>query len=50
MNVTVVRTVRDTNGNVIHRDTFRSNYKTINGITQIGWQEGDPRPGKIVDR
>jgi vancomycin resistance protein YoaR len=50
MNVTVVRIVRDANGNVIHRDTFRSNYKTINGITQIGWQEGDPRPGKIVDR
>jgi vancomycin resistance protein YoaR len=34
--VTAVRTVRDRNGNVIHRDTYHSNYATITGITLVG--------------
>jgi vancomycin resistance protein YoaR len=34
--VTVTRTVRDRNGNVIHRDTYFSNYARITGITLIG--------------
>jgi vancomycin resistance protein YoaR len=34
--VTVTRTVRDKSGNVIHRDTYYSNYARITGITLIG--------------
>jgi vancomycin resistance protein YoaR len=34
--VTAVRTVRDRNGNVIHRDTYNSNYATITGVTLVG--------------
>lgn len=34
--VTVTRTVRDRNGNVIHRDTYYSNYARITGITLVG--------------
>ena len=34
--VTAVRTVRDRNGNIIHRDTYHSNYARITGITLIG--------------
>ena len=34
--VTAVRTVRDKNGKVIHRDTYFSNYARITGITLVG--------------
>lgn len=34
--VTAVRTVRDRNGTVIHRDTYFSNYATITGVTLVG--------------
>ncbi len=34
--VTVTRTVRDRAGNVIHRDTYFSNYARITGLTLIG--------------
>ena len=34
--VTVTRTVRDRNGNVIHKDTYFSNYARITGIVLIG--------------
>jgi vancomycin resistance protein YoaR len=34
--VTVTRTVRDKDGNVIHRDTYFSNYARITGLTLIG--------------
>jgi vancomycin resistance protein YoaR len=34
--VWVTRTVRDRNGNVIHKDTYYSNYKRITGILLIG--------------
>ena len=34
--VSVTRTVRDRNGNVIHQDTYYSHYKTVTGILQIG--------------
>lgn len=40
--VTVVRTVRGADGSIIHQDTYRSNYRTINGITQVGRSLGDP--------
>jgi hypothetical protein len=34
--VAVTRTVRDSAGRVIHRDTFVSNYHRMVGITLIG--------------
>jgi len=34
--VTVTRTVKDRSGNVIHRDTYFSNYARITGLTLIG--------------
>jgi vancomycin resistance protein YoaR len=34
--VTAVRTVKDKNGAVIHRDTYNSNYATITGIVLVG--------------
>jgi vancomycin resistance protein YoaR len=34
--VTAVRTVRDKDGNVIHRNTYHSNYARITGITLVG--------------
>ncbi|MGK2852188.1 MAG: VanW family protein [Candidatus Limnocylindrales bacterium] len=34
--VTAVRTVRDRDGKVIHKDTYFSNYSRVNGITLIG--------------
>ena len=34
--VTVTRTVRDRKGNVIHKDTYFSNYARITGIVLVG--------------
>ena len=34
--VQVTRVVRDRNGNVIHKDTYFSHYKTVTGIVLIG--------------
>ena len=34
--VTAIRTVRDRDGNVIHRDSYFSNYARITGITLVG--------------
>ncbi len=45
---TVTRTVRDANGNVIHRDTFYSRYAMIKGITLVGRRAGDPKHGTEV--
>jgi vancomycin resistance protein YoaR len=42
---TVVRTVRDANGNVIHQDTVFSKYVRVTGLTLIGRSDGDPRAG-----
>ena len=44
--VTVSRTVRDRNGNVIHRDTYFSNYARITGITLVG--QGTVVPPEVV--
>ena len=44
----VVRTVKDAAGNVIHSDTFVSNYKTINGLIMVGRFPGDPASGTQV--
>jgi vancomycin resistance protein YoaR len=44
----VVRTVRDAQGNVIHEDTFRSDYKTITGTVLVGRYPDDPPAGRRV--
>src|SRR4051794_21050240 len=45
---TVIRTVRDTAGAVIHQDTFKSHYKTIDGLIMVGRVPGDPPSGTKV--
>lgn len=40
--VTAVRIVRDEDGNVIHRDTYYSNYARITGIVLVGKGEAEP--------
>ena len=45
---TVIRTVRDAAGNIIHQDTFKSNYDTINGLVMVGRYAGDPPDGTTV--
>jgi vancomycin resistance protein YoaR len=45
---TVVRTVYDAAGNVIHRDTFKSNYDTVDGVVLVGRYPGDPAAGNRV--
>ncbi|HUG48190.1 MAG TPA: VanW family protein [Candidatus Limnocylindria bacterium] len=47
---TVVRTVHDANGRVIHRDVYFSRYAMIKGITLVGRSPGDPRHGTEVRR
>jgi vancomycin resistance protein YoaR len=42
--VTSVRTVRDANGTVIHRDTYYSNYARITGIVLVGRGSVAPKP------
>ena len=44
----VVRTVKDAAGNIIHQDTFKSSYKTINGLIMVGRYPGDPPSGTTV--
>lgn len=44
----VTRTVRDASGEVIHRETFYSNYISVDGITLVGRAPGDPPDGTIV--
>lgn len=38
----VTRTVRDASGNVIHQDTYRSDYKKVDGIVLLGRCNNDP--------
>ena len=45
---TVVRTVRDANGTVIHEDTFFSDYIKVDGIYRVGRYPGDPRDGTKI--
>jgi len=44
----VTRTVRDAAGNIIHEDTFNSDYRNVNGIYMVGRFPGDPRPGTRI--
>jgi vancomycin resistance protein YoaR len=48
MDVSVTRTVRDAAGNVIHEDTFISDYKTVNGMSEVGRYPGDPPAGTVI--
>lgn len=45
---TVIRTVKDAAGSIIHQDTFKSNYDTINGLVMVGRYPGDPPDGTTV--
>jgi vancomycin resistance protein YoaR len=45
----VERVVTDTNGAVLHDDTFRSSYRRVVGLVLIGWQPGDPPPGTVKE-
>jgi vancomycin resistance protein YoaR len=48
MDVSVTRTVRDAAGNIIHEDTFISDYGTIDGLTEVGRYPGDPPDGTVI--
>lgn len=45
---TVVRTVRDANGKVIHKDTFNSSYRLLHGLTLVGRYKNDPPAGTRI--
>lgn len=45
---TVTRTVRDSQGNIIHQETFHSHYKLLNGLTMVGRYPDDPPAGTRV--
>ncbi len=47
-NSVVVRTVRDASGGIIHEDTYRSNYRKVDGIIQVGRATGDPKAGTRI--
>lgn len=44
----VTRTVKDRNGNVIHKDMFHSKYKLLDGLTKVGRYPGDPPAGTRI--
>jgi vancomycin resistance protein YoaR len=48
MDVSVTRTVRDAAGNIIHEDTFNSEYGTVDGLTEVGRYPGDPPDGTVI--
>jgi vancomycin resistance protein YoaR len=44
----VIRTVKDAQGNVIHRDTFHSSYAKLDGVIDVGRYPDDPPAGTLV--
>jgi vancomycin resistance protein YoaR len=48
-NAVVERVVTAADGTVLHDDTFRSSYRRVIGQVLIGWQEGDPPPGTVLE-
>ena len=44
----VTRTVKDKNGNVIHKDTFHSKYTSLDGLTLVGRYPEDPPDGTKI--
>jgi vancomycin resistance protein YoaR len=49
MDVSITRTVRDAAGNIIHEDTFNSDYGTVDGLTEVGRYPGDPPDGTVIE-
>ena len=47
-NSTVVRVVKDADGNVPHENTWYSDYDRVNGIIKVGRAPGDPRAGTKI--
>jgi len=47
-NSAVTRTVRDANGNIIHQETYYSDYIKVDGIYEIGRYPDDPRAGTKI--
>jgi len=45
---TVVRTVKNSNGKVIHKDIFKSHYRKLDGLTLVGRYKGDPPAGTRI--
>ena len=45
---TVVRVVKDADGNVLHENTWYSDYARVNGIIKVGRGTGDPRAGTKI--
>lgn len=44
----VTRIVRDSSGNVIIQETYRSHYKQLPAYVRQGRTDGDPRAGRVV--
>lgn len=44
----VSRTVRDTNGNVIHSDSFHSDYRKVDGVVLLGRCNDDPPANSTI--
>ena len=44
-NSVVVRTVRDSGGNIIHQDTITSSYRKVDGVILVGRYPGDAPAG-----
>ncbi len=44
----VTRTVTDSTGKVIHRETYYSHYATVNGLLLVGVSPSDPRAPKTA--
>jgi vancomycin resistance protein YoaR len=47
-NATVTRYVHDADGNLIHQDTYYSDYGRVIGITLFGRRPGDPPAGTVI--
>jgi len=44
----VTRTVRDANGNIIHQETYYSDYVMVDGLYLVGRYPDDPRAGTKI--
>jgi vancomycin resistance protein YoaR len=45
---TVTRTVRDSSGNVMIQETYRSHYKQLPAYVRQGRSDGDPHAGRVI--
>ncbi len=44
----MTRTVRNASGNVIHKNTWNSQYKKLDGLTMVGRYKDDPPAGTRI--